>query len=230
MFTFPVGFFGRIDPYWDNVVLSLPMAGINGATTFADVSSAPKTVTVNGNAQISTTQSKFGGSSAFSGTTGYLTVSHSELNLSGTSAFTIECWMWLPSAFGTTFLDWIGTRSSNNRGTFLFRGSTLGVSCFLSAGGVTWEVQIPSLSAFPTDQWVYLACTKNGSIFSFWINGNLQGSVTSGVILASQSGWALFAGTDGGNRSANIYIDEVRITKGVARDVSVVPTAPFPVG
>ena len=132
--------FRRKDPYWDNVVLLLPMTGANGSTTFTDYSSTPKTITVNGNAQISTAESRFGGSSAFSGSTGYLTVSHPDLNLSGVSAFTVECWKWIPSTFGTTSSDWLGTRSSNNRGTFLFYGYMGTVICFLSSGGYRdWE-------------------------------------------------------------------------------------------
>ena len=42
------------DQYWSNVVLALPMDGVNGATTFTDISPTPKAVTRYGNAQIST--------------------------------------------------------------------------------------------------------------------------------------------------------------------------------
>jgi hypothetical protein len=63
------------DPYYGNVSLLLRGNGTNGSTTIIDSSPSPKTVTAFGNAQISTAQSKFGGSSiAFDGTGDYLDV------------------------------------------------------------------------------------------------------------------------------------------------------------
>lgn len=44
------------DPYWYYKVLGLHCDGTNGSTTFTDVGPSPKTVTPNGNAQISTAQ------------------------------------------------------------------------------------------------------------------------------------------------------------------------------
>jgi hypothetical protein len=66
---------GPTDPYFSNVSLLLHGDGANGSTTIVDSSPSPKTVTAVGNAQISTAQSKFGGSSlAFDGSGDYLTV------------------------------------------------------------------------------------------------------------------------------------------------------------
>lgn len=47
------------------------MDGADAATTFTDSETTPKTVTANGNAQIDTAQSKFGGASALFDGTGY---------------------------------------------------------------------------------------------------------------------------------------------------------------
>ena len=64
------------DPYFNNVSLLLRGNGINGSTTIIDESATPKTVTVYGNAQISTAQSKFGGASIYlDGTGDYLGLS-----------------------------------------------------------------------------------------------------------------------------------------------------------
>ena len=66
------------DPYRSQVSLLLHGDGANGSTTIVDSSPSPKTVTAVGNAQISTTQSKFGGSSlAFDGAGDYLEAPHS---------------------------------------------------------------------------------------------------------------------------------------------------------
>ena len=51
------------DPFYSAVSLLLPMDGTNGSTTFTDSGPNALAVTAVGNAQISTTQSKYGGAS-----------------------------------------------------------------------------------------------------------------------------------------------------------------------
>ncbi len=64
------------DPYFSSVVLLMHMDGANGSTTFTDV--IGHTVTPNGKVSITTTTSKFGGSSAsFDGTSAYLSIPYS---------------------------------------------------------------------------------------------------------------------------------------------------------
>jgi hypothetical protein len=78
------------DPNYASVSLLLHMDGTNGSTVFTDLSPVPKVVTRFGDAQISTAQSKFGGSSAyFDGTGDYLTVASSADFGFGTGDFTI---------------------------------------------------------------------------------------------------------------------------------------------
>jgi hypothetical protein len=73
--------------------LLLHMDGSNGSTTFTDSSSNALTVTANGNAQISTAQSKFGGASAaFDGDGDFLSIASNVAFAFGAAAFTIECW------------------------------------------------------------------------------------------------------------------------------------------
>ena len=65
--------------------------GTNGSTTFTDASLRMNPITANGDAQISTAQSKFGDSSAyFDGTGDYLSVADREDFDFGTSNFTID--------------------------------------------------------------------------------------------------------------------------------------------
>ena len=61
---------GPPDPDFANVSLLLHGDGTNGSTTIVDSSSSSKTVTAVGDAQISTAQSKFGGSSIYFDGTG----------------------------------------------------------------------------------------------------------------------------------------------------------------
>lgn len=83
---------GGGDPYWANVVSLLHMDGANGSTTFTDQKG--KTWTPNGNVQISTAQSVFGGSSAaFDGVNDSLSIaSHADFGF-GTGDWTVECFV-----------------------------------------------------------------------------------------------------------------------------------------
>jgi len=81
------------DPYFSNVSLLLHGDGINGSTTILDSSPTPKTVIPVGNAQISTTDPKFGtGSVLLDGNGDYLRSNVSPFNVR-TSAFTAESWV-----------------------------------------------------------------------------------------------------------------------------------------
>ncbi|MEL0120796.1 MAG: LamG domain-containing protein, partial [Opitutae bacterium] len=76
------------DQYFYSTSLLLKGDGTNGSTTIVDSSPSPKTVTAVGNAQISTAQSKFGGSSiklSEAGNTGHVFVDQ-------TPAFGTEDW------------------------------------------------------------------------------------------------------------------------------------------
>jgi len=76
--------------------------GSNGSSIFTDSSPSPKTVTAHGNAQISTAQSKSGGSSAyFDGSGDFLTVPADADLQFGSGDFTVEAWVYPTTASGT---------------------------------------------------------------------------------------------------------------------------------
>ena len=84
------------DPYYDNVSLLLHGDGTNGSTTIVDNSPSPKTMTALGNAQISTTESLFGGSSLYfdgSGNDAIQTLPGNDF-VYGTGPFTLEAWIY----------------------------------------------------------------------------------------------------------------------------------------
>lgn len=219
---------GETDPYFGNVSLLLHGDGANGSTTIVDSSSSPKTVTAVGNAQISTAQSKFGGSSiAFDGTGDYLTINSSnELILGAT--WTIEFFTYLNTfGSGTERNFFIGTGSWSTDGhlqIYTEQGPTL-----VARGGSNISLDIAtSNSPFAVQTWTHVAVVCNNLAATIFINGvangsgNLASSTTSPI---STIGRLTFADYD-----LNGYINELRITKGVARYTSnfTPPTAPFP--
>ena len=83
------------DVYFPQTKLLLPFDGANGATTTSDLSNRNATVTFNGNASLSTAQSKFGGSSLYlDGTGDSVSISDTYWNTAINSGdFTIEFWV-----------------------------------------------------------------------------------------------------------------------------------------
>jgi len=224
-----------VDLYRSQVSLLLHGDGANGSTTITDSSPTPKTVTAVGNAQISTAQSKFGGASiAFDGTGDYLTVlSTGAPGDLGAGNFTVELWHFLVSRLNT-FPCLISNYSSFAAGSFaLFAGhsasTTTKYQLALDGSGFP---SINSTANISYNQWVHLAVVRSGSTITLYVDGTASGTVTSAATLAGTNG-SLWVGTTGDTLATgaiNGYIDDLRITKGVARYTAnfTPPTAPFP--
>lgn len=204
------------DPYWDNVVLLLHCDGSNESTTFTD--EREKTVTPNGNAQISTTQSKFGGSSArFDGSGDYLTIIDSTLNVTGMD-YAAECWVYLNNLSNIHGIFFWGDINSNNNRIQVDIKTDGSIALFMGAPGGDTNY-ISAAGAIEAGSWNHLAATLNGTTMNVYLNGVSVGA--GGTRVAEPSaGSRLYVGAarNGGLiRYLNGYIDEFRITKGVAR-------------
>jgi len=97
-----------------------------------------------------------------------------------------------------------------------------------SATGV-WGVSDAGVVSAPAGQWNHIAVVRNGSSFNVYVNGAAGTAVTfAGTIQSSTSSLisGVYASTLG---SVNGYIDELRVTKGIARYTAnfTPPTAPF---
>ena len=232
MFTFPVGFlaqddpYTQNDPYWNNVSLLLPMTGTNGSTTFTDYSPTPKTVTANGNAQISTAQSAFGGGSGlFDGSGDYLTIPNSVGLQLGSGDFTIEFWQRY-----TSFSNYqsILRKGYVSGGDYILQTGLNSGAIVFYASGTAVLIEPGSLNA---GQWYYVAITRSGTTVNLSRDGAVVASGTSSVNFTSTASVIVAEGTNGPlGYYYNGYLNDIRITKGIARDVSVIPSAPFPVG
>ena len=217
-FQFAAAPVGPTDPYFSNVSLLLHGDGANGSTTIVDNSPSPKTVTAYGNAQISTAQSKFGGASiAFDGSGDYTSATSGDFAF-GTGDFTIESWVYLQATNDRTI--W-GYASSNSGGIALFSDSVGQRRIYV--GNSAWIIVA---GAFPVSTWFHAAVAREGSTLRLFQNGTLIGSgfnTTNFTATQFQVGASLYNSLWG-------YIDDLRITKGVARYTAnfTPPTAPFP--
>lgn len=213
------------DPDYLSVVLLLHMDGANDGTTFTDNSSNPKMPTVFGNAKTVTTQYKFSPASAFfDGNGDYLSYATNSNFLFGTTNFTMEGWIYFVSNPSGVLFAII-----NSSG-----GSTGGVLCYVSAAG-TLRLYGPSVSGnvattFNNNTWYHIAVTRSSNTWTLWKNGVSQGSMTDAAACNTSTTMPLCIGGYGGGAYLNGYIDDIRITKGLARYTSnfTPPTTAFP--
>lgn len=219
---------GYVDPSWQSVSLLMSMDGANGSTTFTDESVNNHTITTYGTAQISTAQSQFGGSSGFfSGTVNDYVALPNNTTTSAptiisnwwTGSYTLECWM-RSSAFptGTTpimFRIQNGISGSQYWGFGPAVSGTLRFVYTLSGGTFMGQSVISSTNAVTVNTWQHIAMTYDitTTTIRLFVNGTLVGSRV-GLGGTPVTAGPLFIGRSSG------YIDEIRITKNVARYTS----------
>ena len=217
------------DPYFVNVVLLLHGDGANGSTTFTDSSPVPKALTVSGNAQISTAQSKFGGASmAFDGDGDrVLTAANAELQM-GTGDFTFE--MFVRPSTSAASTDYFF--SSEYSGSFWFTLSHNNDTSSFKLQG-TPSIGNGDNIGYPAGVWYHIAYCRAAGVGRFFIDGVQKGStfaipdnIVNEVYIIGGASSSVASPTNWFNG----HIDEVRITKGVARYTAdfTPPVAPFP--
>ena len=224
------------DPEFANVSLLLHMNGTDNSTAFIDSSVRTKTVTPAGNAKISAAQSKFGGASGhLDGAGDYLSIPHNtDLNLSSGN-FTIEAFVYVLAltAGNQEIVNKDGVSGSSYSQYDMSISSTGKLQAFLGNGngvsptGTTYV----GTTTVALNQWHHVEMVVSGSTCYGFLNGYLQ---WSGAAAARYDGGKpLLVGYQTGQGAStffNGYIDEVRITKGVARHTAnfTPPTLPFP--
>lgn len=207
------------DPDFASVSLLLHMDGSNGSTTFTDSSSNAFTVTANGNAKISTAQSKFGGASGlFDGSGDYVSVASNAAFEVGAGDWTAEAWMRF-----TGGSDWSFFSTSDNRFRLLADANRWVLK---SHSGSDANVFVINWTP-TTGVWYHVACCRSGSTTRMFIDGTQIGSGTSSTYTASNSAFNVAGGV--APYEFNGYMDEFRFTKGVARYTAnfTPPTAPY---
>ena len=215
-----------VDPQFGSVSLLLHGNGANGSTTITDSSPSPKTVTPVGNAQISTAQSKFGGASiAFDGTGDYLTTPSSSSFAFGLADFTVELWLYRSDSGQQHLYDARDIGVNPNR-ILLFLDASSQLTYFSDGAARITTTSVPTLNA-----WVHVALCRASGNSRLFLDGVQVGATFADTInITSPTVTVAIGATNAGTTALNGYIDDLRITKGVARYTAnfTPPTAPFP--
>jgi hypothetical protein len=204
------------------LLLNFTNAGIYDATSKNDLETV-------GNAQISTTQSKWGGSSMyFDGTGDYVTSYNANALFRIGNIYTIELWFYTTTiAAGAAGLICLATGASTNSGINIYRSGSE-IICNDGATGGTGPSS--GSSAITANTWAHLAVVSDGSTTKMYIDGVLKGTY-SGTTASSAALTYVTVGANGDKSSVlNGYIQDARITKGIARYTTnfTPPTAAFP--
>jgi hypothetical protein len=218
------------DPDFASVSLLLPFDGADGSTVFTDESSNNLTITRVGTPVISTTQSKWGGSSAFFNQSGSeLTVAwNSVLDFPGD--FTIELYVWLAPTPLDNFpiIYERGTGGANHGIIFNYVAVAPNIVPVFFYGSPRQFVDIAtSVSA---ETWYHIAVTRSAGTVRGFAEGVLAASAAVANDFTESANLVIGRASGSSFNSFRGYIDDLRITKGVARYTAnfTPPTGPFP--
>ena len=230
------------DAHFPKVEALLPFDGTNGATSTTDLSERGNTVTFGGDAEISTAQSKFGGSSlSLDGNGDYVDLPQATNQLVSED-FTIEFWFRINSGAGSETVGLFGSyyTTPSGKGMLMVSSATYNQVYFQwmygSGTGTDWAYLNQTQgtrTALSNNTWYHVAVTRSGSTWRLFLNGTQEDSVTQSDQL-TDSGSTTRLGNYGTSATAshglNGYIEDFRITRGVARYTSnfTAPTSAHP--
>jgi hypothetical protein len=206
-----------------NTVLCLHCDGTDASTTFTDSALTPHTVTANGDAQVDTAQSVFGGASAlFDGTGDYLSTPDSADWAFGSGDFTIDLRVRFNSIGSERgFVSQYDVAGSQKSFRFEYNPFVAGLLIQLSADGSTHALDYRPAWSPSTNTWYHVALVRNGTTIHAYINGTEIGAGGSiGASSLFNSTHALQVGiTDSASSQSpmNGWLDEIRVSKGIAR-------------
>jgi hypothetical protein len=170
-----------------------------------------------GNANINTAVVKYGtGSLAFDGTGDYLNGLANPVFAFNTGDFTIESWVYITAAKNQGIFD---TRNSGPSSTGIV--FSINASNFMEVyiGGTI----LTSSTSLSLNTWTHVACVKSSGTITIYIDGINRGSVSNSTNLTDTTltvGTVVDYRNTGSTYMLNGYIDDLRITKGLARYTS----------
>ena len=199
-----------------SLLLNFTNSGIYDAT-------AKNVLETVGNAQVSTTQSKWSPTSMyFDGTGDYLAVPDNPYQRIGTGNFTVECWVYRNSSGtygligkGTGTTGWLLSLNSSNQVVFTYGSST-----------------ITSTGTVSATTWTHIAVVREGTSTNqtkIYISGTNDGTGTVSTDFTQTNVMYVAADRTAGS-NANAYVQDARVTRYARYTANFsVPTAAFPV-
>ena len=198
--------------------LMLHMDGSNDGTTFTDTSDSAHTVTAAGGAETKTAIKKFGTASMYtSGNSDFLSIPNSDEFNFGNGDFTIDAWIYHTGTTGyQTIASCTGASSNSTYWQFRYFGSSGNFDFWVT--GDTDGVTFAPGSQLTVNTWNHLAICRDGNNWYGFVNGAKIGATQVNSFTITDVDGPLEIGGPGWLGQPFIgYIDELRISKGIAR-------------
>lgn len=209
------------DIYFGQVVFLSHFDGANNSATFTDIKG--HSITRNGNVVISTSLSKFGGASAyFDGSSGLIVAASPDFSF-GLSDLTVEFSVYGDNLTGYRHLVGSGGYATPSSGAWRLYTNNSQLELWQALPN-TMLISGGSLSL---NTWNYVAITQLSGVLKLWLDGILIGQATNTIAWNDGQNNGLTIG--GSVFGLNGYIDDLRISKGIARYTQnfVPPTSSF---
>lgn len=209
------------DPYYYSTSLLLHFNGSHNSTTITDTSYLPKIASVQGDAKLSITRQKFGGSSMyFDGSGDYVTFpNHPGFDFYGED-FTVEYWEYRTGGEGGRP---VMCRTNTDQGfnPFLIgyaeNDSRLYLYICQDPNYDNWNiVNRLDMGPITLNTWVHYAVVRQGNTIRTYQNGTQIGTASSSGTVAAGNG-PLNIGRYNNSGFYKGYLDDIRITRGVCR-------------
>ena len=236
----------RPDPLASNIVLALPLSNRYQAIG-TDVhhlikgSGSPKTLTNTGSVGSNASYFNFYGRS---GCVNLENAANQRIEISasddfnfGTGDFTVECWIYPKSTGAADGSLFVLQTTTGGEAYFAFNFDPGGeFNIYLNTGSASWSPTTPE-NLIEYTKWNHVALVKHSNVVKVYVNGLAIGSYShSGQVGYNASVTTLCRIGGGGSGALNVYMQDMRIYKGVAKytdtftcastDSSVIPDSP----
>lgn len=173
--------------------------------------------TTAGNAQISTTQSKYNGTSLYFDGTGDYLISNATIPRLGYSDFTIEWWEYRTSTGDNKPVCQVSGAYANYDPLFGYTGSGAN-KIYLSSAGASWDIiNAGNIGTVDANTWNHFAVTRSGSTFRGFKNGVQTYTATSSAWIYQSANGIAVGIAQNTSQTFQGYIDELRVTIGISR-------------
>lgn len=218
------------DPYFNDVSLLLHCDGVDGDTSFTDSSNNGLLVNNVGNPVISSAQAAFAQSASIPNFADGLYIDDAALILNNDD-YTLEFFAY-QTADNTTGNCAIYFRENTTPGTpgIAFHLRHPAASNFPRLFDSGSSAISDGTTAFNLNQWYHVALVRISGVVKCYIGGAYQTQITSQNYTGNRLVVGLLASLDDNGFGFKGYIDEIRLTKGIARYTAdfTPPIAPHP--
>ena len=167
----------------------------------------------------------------FDGNGDYLSIANNSAFITGSQDFTYEAWIY-PTSIPNTYQSIISKRTALANYASLFIGikNTGKFSILVASNSTTWGIVDEASADATLNRWQHIAAVKNGSNFSFYVDGIRKINTTINFSIYDMAANQIIgAGTVSGDQPFFGFISNIRIVKGTAVYTNTFdpPTAPL---